>query len=180
MATERRFCRFSRSAPPFGLTEPPEHGFCLSAFLVIDSAEHSSRVLLGRLNPAAPWDHLGALDPERVSAWKDRWMLPSCHLLLGEGPDAAAERILSELTGLGPRELGSPKVVSEVYAPERHPAAKTHWDLEFIYRAQASESELKPHPAWRELRFIETRSLRPTEMARSQGDILQHAGFSLG
>lgn len=181
MTTERRFCRFSRSpaTAAFGVPEVPDDGLCLCAFLVLASAERPTRVLMGKLDPSAPWDHLGALDPERLEAWKDRWMLPSSHLLLREAPQAAAERILREMTPLAPRPLKGPQVASEVYAPERHPQAKEHWDLEFIFRASVSESELKAHPAWRELRFVETSTLTPAEVARAQGDILEHAGLRL-
>jgi ADP-ribose pyrophosphatase YjhB (NUDIX family) len=180
--TDRRFCRFSRSPSTarFGMPEVPDDGLCLSAFVVLSSAEHPSQVLMGQLNPDAPWDHLGALDPERVAAWRDRWMLPASHLLVLESPEAAAVRILVELTGLGPRPLQGPQVGSEVYTPERHPSATHHWDLEFIFRGVASEAEIRPIPPWKELRFVETRTLGRGAMARSQDDVLRQAGFEVG
>jgi ADP-ribose pyrophosphatase YjhB (NUDIX family) len=182
VTTDRRFCRFTNSptTPAFGMREVPADGLCLSAFVVISSAEHPSQVLLGRINPAAPWDHLGALDAERVEAWRGRWMLPSSHLMVLESPDRAAERILRELTGVTPRFLVGPKVFSDVYTPERHPAARQHWDLGFIYRGVAREDEVHPIAPWTELRFVESTTLAPSELARSHGDILREVRFELG
>lgn len=178
MTTERRFCRFSTasSTSAFSLTEIPPDGICLSAFLVVRSAEHPTRVLLGRINPDAPWDHLGALDPERVAHWKDRWMLPASHLIFRESPQEAAERIRVELTGLSARELDGPRVVSDVYAPPRHPTSRQHWDLEFIFRTDAREEELRPISAWSRLEFLDPRSLGPEEVARLHDDVISHAG----
>lgn len=178
MTTDRTFCRFSSSprTAAFSLTEIPPDGICLSAFLVVGSAEPPGRVVMGRLNPDAPWDHLGALDPERIAYWKDRWMLPSSHLLLREAPDAAAERIRRELTGLSARELTGPRVASDVYAPGRHPTATRHWDLEFIYRTTARPNELRPHAAWSRLELVDPSSLGADEFARSHDDILRAAG----
>lgn len=107
-------------------------------------------------------------------------MLPSSHLLQLEAPDDAARRIVRELTGLTLSALDGPIVTSEVYAPRRHPHHGAHWDLEFIYTATAPEAAVGPHPAWSELRFVETRGLDPAQMARSHEDILAHAGLPLG
>lgn len=177
MATERRFCRFSTSASTasFSLTEIPPDGICLSAFLVVRSIEHPTHVLMGRINPDARWDHLGALDPERISHWKGRWMLPASHLIYRESPQEAADRIRRELTGLGPREIQGPRVVSEVYAPPRHPSARQHWDLEFIFHSVAAEKELGPIPAWSRLEFVDPQSLAQGDFARFHDDIISHA-----
>lgn len=182
MTAPRTFCRFAASpaAPEQGRYEVPPDGLCLSAFVVVRSAEHPSRVLLGHVNPAADWGQLGALDPERIAAWKDRWMLPSSHLIQLEGPAEAARRIVRELTGLTIPALDGPLVTSEVYPPRRHPNRGEHWDLEFIFTAAASEADLRPHPAWTELRFVETRGLDPATMARSHEDILAYVGLPTG
>ncbi len=181
MATTRRYCRFSDApgAGAAGTSPVPKDGLCLCAFVVVASREHPARVLLGKLNPAAAWDHLGALDPGRLTAWGGHWMLPSSHLQHLEAPDDAARRIVDELTGLRPRSLDGPKVTSEVYPPARHPDRREHWDLEFIYRTTASEAELRPHSAWTELRFVDVGTLDPGSIARAQDDILRHAGYSV-
>lgn len=181
MPTERQFCRFTAGPadPVHGRYAVPPDGLCLSAFLVVSADEAPSRVLLGRVNPAADWAHLGALDPDRVAAWKDRWMLPSSHLIHLESPLEAAERIARELTPLTLPTFAGPIVTSEVYPPARHPNAGHHWDLEFIFRASAPGATLRPHPAWAELRFVDSRELTPAAMARAHGDILSAAGFPM-
>lgn len=157
----------------------PPDGLCLSAFVVVAAADAPTRVLLGRVNPVADWGHLGALDPERLVAWKDRWMLPSSHLIQLEAPAEAAQRIVREMTPLSIPDLAGPIVTSEVYPSARRPGTGHHWDLGFLFRGTASESALRPHPAWTELRFVETRDLTSAEMARSHEDILAFAGVPL-
>ena len=182
MTTDRAFCRFTAGPadPEHGRYPVPPDGLCLCAFVVVSAAEAPTRVLMGRVDPAANWAHLGALDPERLAAWKDRWMLPSSHLIHREGPTEAADRIVREQTPLAIPTLDGPIVTSEVYPPARHPDRGQHWDLEFIFRATAPEGTLRPHPAWSELRFVETRDLAPSEMARAHEDILAHAGRPVG
>ena len=179
MVTTRKFCRFSRSATAQGLGMPevPADGMCLSAFVVLSSAEHPSSVLLGKIEPSAPWDHLGALDTDRVQAWQYLWMLPASHLLVFESPQEAAARVLREQLRIPSLPLMEPKVVSEVYAPVRFPNAKQHWDIEFIFRGKIPESSIGPLPNWKELEFVDTRSLDDKDMARSHIDILSYAGF---
>jgi len=162
------------------MPEVPPDGLCLSAFVVLASEERPERVLLGKLDPEAPWDHLGALDPSRVAAWRDLWMLPASHLLLLEDPNDAALRILRELVGLPPRPLEGPLVASEVYAPARHPERAHHWDLEFIFRGRVHEREVARPKAWRELTFVDPGPLGPGEFARAHDDILARAGALLG
>src|SRR5437867_12050328 len=91
MATERKFSRFNPVARPMTTHEIPESGFCLSAFLVIGETGHPENILMGHLDPAAPWDHVGALDPERAEANSKGWMLPSAHLMIGESPQTRSE-----------------------------------------------------------------------------------------
>src|SRR6266508_3319837 len=95
MTTDRRFSRFSKSpdTAAFSTTEIPEGGVCLSAFLIVAQAGQPSRILMGHMNPEAPWDHIGALDPKRVEVHSRGWMLPSSHLIFLESPEDAARRI---------------------------------------------------------------------------------------
>lgn len=181
MATDRVFCRFSRSpaTAAFSVTEIPEDGLCLSAFVLLTSREHPTSVLMGHMEPSASWDHLGALDQARVEAHRSGWMLPSSHLLYGESPRSAADRILKEQLGLGPRSLEGPHVVSEVYAPRRFPGRAGHWDLEFLFRGSISEREVASHPAWKELSFVETARAKVSEIARTHEDVLASAGLPL-
>src|SRR2546428_546609 len=98
MTTDRRFSRFSKSpaTAAFSVTEIPDDGVCLSAFLIVTEARDARKVLMGHMNPKAPWDHIGALDPSRVEAHSHGWMLPSSHLIFRESPDDAARRVARE------------------------------------------------------------------------------------
>ena len=187
MTTDRRFARFnagsaiSSGKPDTGaLTtrEVPEGGMCLSSFVVLTEAGGPNRVLLGRLDPGAAWDHIGALDPERVEAHSRGWMIPSSHLILRESPQAAAGRILREQLELEGVRLSGPTVVSEVYAPKRFPHLADHWDLEFVFRGELHAGKPPPRAsAWRELAFVDLGRTKKVEMARSHEDVLESAGF---
>jgi ADP-ribose pyrophosphatase YjhB (NUDIX family) len=181
MTTDRVFCRFSPlpETAAFSVTEVPAQGIGLSSFLLLSPPGAPTSVLLGHMDPRAPWGHLGALDPGRAEAHAQRWTLPASHLILRESPQVAAQRILSEQLDLGPRALTGPEVVSEVGLPVRPPARPGHWDLLFLFRGELPPTELRPHPAWRELRFVDSRSLRREEMGRSHEDVLAAAGFPL-
>ncbi len=100
MVTGRRFAHFKRNVAPPRMKEIPEGGFCISAFVIISKTNSPEQVLVGRINKKAPWDHIGALDPERVERHSKGWMLPSSALMLGEPPKKAAERILKEQIGV--------------------------------------------------------------------------------
>jgi ADP-ribose pyrophosphatase YjhB (NUDIX family) len=179
MATERKFCRFSRTKDASGLVtgEIPEGGFCLSTFLLISKKSSRPNVLLGKINPEANWEHIGALDKRRVELFKEGWMLPSSHLMLYESPQEASRRILREQVGLRDIQLAGPIVISEVYLNPRHTKAENHWDIEFIFTSTYDQEISNLPPVWRELRFVELDSLRKEDIARSHGDIIENAGL---
>ena len=136
-------------------------------------------MLMGHLNPAAPWDHLGALDPSRIEAHRNGWMIPSSHLILLESPNSAAQRILTEQLHLPNVSLEGPSVVSETYIPRRFPELKAHWGLEFLYRGELGSSEPPVSDAWLDLKFVDLARTRRADMARSHEDVLASAGFHL-
>jgi ADP-ribose pyrophosphatase YjhB (NUDIX family) len=186
MTTDRRFARFNAgkstaTGQPDVSTltqrQVPEGGMCLSAFVVLTEAGYPNWVVLGRLNPEASWDHIGALDPERTEVHSKGWMIPSSHLLLGEAPQDAARRILWEQLDLKGVPLTEPSVVSESYTPRRFPDLPSHWDVEFIFRGEIPTAKLPKTPAWTELAFVDVSRTRKSEMARSHEDILESAGF---
>src|SRR2546427_12388328 len=148
MTTDRRFSRFSKSpaTAAFSVTEIPDDGVCLSAFVIVTEARDPRKVLLGHMNPKAAWDHIGALDPSRVEAHSHGWMLPSSHLIFRESPDDAARRVAREQLELPDLVLSGPKVISEVYTPRRLPGTALHWDLEFWFQGQLHAAYV-PHPA---------------------------------
>ncbi|MGI0131488.1 MAG: NUDIX domain-containing protein [Thermoplasmata archaeon] len=180
MATQRVFCRFTRGTEPFSVLAIPEDGICLSSFLVLSPPGEPDHVLAGRMNPAAPWDHLGGLGPERVEAHRHGWMLPSSQLLLGEGPEAAAQRILTEQVG-GIRAILEPvRIASEVYPPRRFPEKRYHWDLQFLFRGTAATAQAPRHPAWTELQFVDVAATPRRDFARSHDEILELVGLAPG
>jgi hypothetical protein len=179
MVTDRRFCRFTRSAEghPFGLRWEEPGGFCLSTFLVLSDAERPSSVLVGRMNPDAPWDHLEGLDAERIEAHRGGWLLPASHLLLRETPDRSARRILDEMLGGASPSLEPARVVSEVYTPRRYPETPNHWDISFVYRGTWTGPAPAVPSVWSELRFVDVGVVRRSEFARSHEDLLDRVGL---
>src|SRR3989475_13307659 len=98
-------------------------------------------------------------------------MLPSSHLMIGESPQAAAERILKEQLGLPALPLKGPFVFSEVYGPQNH------WDLGFIFVGE--RDQVGQHPVLREVSFVDGNATPREEMARYHEDILAHEGAGL-
>ncbi len=177
MTTERRFAAFSKKAAPPRMNEIPDAGLCLSAFIILSRAGHPEEVVLGHLNTEADWEHIGALDCERAERNSKGWMLPSSHLLLEESPKEAARRILTEQLGLEDQQLNGPVVFSEATSTGKvwDVTPYKHWDIEFIFRGE--RNEVMPHPAWRELRFVDLSQTTMDEMARYHEDILAHVGL---
>lgn len=182
MNDPRRFARLrggDRSAGP-GFSVVPSDGMCLSAYLVVRPPSDERKVLLGRLDPSAEWLEVGGLTPDRVRSIGDRWMLPSCHLLLLESPDDAARRIAREqLASELPRVEGL-SVHSEGYRRPGETEGDPHWDLQFVYRVRWSSDRPPVAPVWRELAFRDLDRLPREEIARAQGDVLDLVGLSPG
>jgi ADP-ribose pyrophosphatase YjhB (NUDIX family) len=182
VTTSRRFCRLTRAREgnEFGLLWEEPDGLCLSAFLLLTRGDGPPAVLVGKMNPEAPWDHLGGINDARVRQLTGGWVLPASQLLLREGPDEAARRICRELLGVDPPPLEPPRVVSEVNAPRRHPDARQHWDLHFLYRGRWTGAVPSQPEVWTELRFVELARASPSDFARSHEEILEVAGLPLG
>jgi hypothetical protein len=176
---ERRFTRLRRgsAAENPGASVLPDGGMCLSVFLVLTPPNRPAAVLMGRVDPSAPWGEIGAVDPGRLRAIGDRWMLPSSQLVFFESPDEAARRILREQLASDPVPIHGPAVFSEAYPRPGSSAKDPHWDFHFIYRGDWPSSSPLRAPAWRELAFVDVGQLRPEEMARNQGDVLSLVGL---
>ncbi len=162
-----------------GLRWDQAGGFCLSTFLVLSEEGRPSSVLVGRLNPGAPWDHLEGLDAERTAAHQGGWLLPASHLLLRETPEQSARRILDEMLGGARPSLEPPRVVSEVYTPRRYPENHQHWDLSFLYRGTWRGPPPSVPSVWNELAFVDVRTVRRSEFARSHEEVLPNVGLSV-
>jgi len=167
VTTDRRFAAFSKAAIPPRLKKIPEGGMCISAFVIVSKKGEKGNVLMGRINPSANWDHIGALDTKRAVRVSSGWMLPSSHLMLGETPEGAARRILREQLGIRNMKLQGPLPFADTSGLENH------WDIGIIF---LGESETTPkNPAWRELSFVDP-SVVNKEVVRSQLDVLAYAG----
>jgi len=177
--TERRFARLRRgpvAAYP-GAAEVPDDGMCLSVFLVLESPKAEGVVLVGKLDPSAPWWEIGALDAKRLAAVGDRWMLPSCQLLLFESPDDAARRILKEQLGSGPRPLDGPFVFSDPSRRAGSTSTDPHWDFHFVFRGRWSSASPPRAAPWKHLQFVEIARTDRVDFARAQGDVLELVGL---
>lgn len=168
MGTNRRFAHFKKDVVSPRMKAVPEGGFCISAFLIISKNNNPDQVLMGHINKKAPWDHLGALDPERVERHSKGWMLPSSALILGESPNQASKRILKEQLSLDDRHLEGPLVFSEVYG------SMDHWDLEFLFLGECDE--VPSNEAWSQLKFVDLTKTGRDDIARGHEDILAHVG----
>ncbi len=155
---------------------------CLSTFVLLHPPGRPREVLLGRMDPAGPWEETASLDPERVAAFKDGWVLPACQLLFFEDPAAAARRIAEDLLGRTDIGFGLPQVFSEAYARPRTGAADPHWDLHFVYRAEwpGGDPARSKGRFWRDLQFVEVAAAPRSAFARGHDDILALVGLSPG
>jgi hypothetical protein len=104
-----------------------------------------------------------------------RLMLPSCHLLEYESPDAAARRVAEEQLERRDLDLSGPQVVSDAYG--RPSADGKHWDLDFLYRATWPRGVPLAARPWSRLAFEDPRGLPKARYARAHDDVLRFAGF---
>jgi ADP-ribose pyrophosphatase YjhB (NUDIX family) len=188
MATGRKFCRFPGISSKGELlvtgalpvSEVPEGGLCLSAFLVLYENKSPSKILMGIVNPAAPWDHIGAISGPIIERSHDKWMLPSSHLQIHESPTEAAGRILKEQLGVDETaiSLSKPEVFSDVY--DSWTGSKGHWDMGFVFKGNVSDpSALKmaENKNWKKLDFVDLASIPKYQFARAHNDVLSYAGI---
>jgi ADP-ribose pyrophosphatase YjhB (NUDIX family) len=150
---------------------------CLSAFLVLRPPTGDRRVLLGQIDPRAPWGDLAALNPARIAPLEGRWMLPACQLLFFESPQEAARRILREQLGSSGIPLEGPSVHSEAYRRPEAAGSDPHWDLHFIFEGRWPSDRPPSGAPWKELAFVDPTSVDPAEFGRGHGDVLALVGL---
>jgi ADP-ribose pyrophosphatase YjhB (NUDIX family) len=178
--TERKFSRFRPHAPEGSgaYTEIPAEGLCLSTFALLSEPGRPGSVVMGRLDPSAPWARIGALDRARAEQHQNGWMLPSSHLLHYEPPIEAARRILREqldLTETVP--FSDPTIFSDAYERPNGPPNARHWDLGFLYRGPWPAGQPLRARAWKELAFIDVERTPRIAIARSHADVLDAVGL---
>ncbi len=178
----RRFTRLAPGAPPVGSGRfpVPEDGMCLSTFLILHPPQRPREVLLGRLDPAAPWDSVGGLDPSRIQRWGGLWLLPACQWLFFEEPRASAERIAREMLESPLPPVEGPTVYSDTTQRRTEPGADPHWDIHFLYEGTWPSPEPPRARMWKELRFLDPARVPRSELGRNHGDIVDLVGLSPG
>ena len=182
-ATPRRFARYRPAEGEVAgrrMWAAPRAGLCLSVFVLVGDPKNPNLVVLGRPAASAQWTEIGSLEPAHLESLQDRWLLPACHLVEFETPRAGAERVAREQLGLEHLELRGPEVFSESYPSRIDPESGTHWDLDFLFRADWPRDRELHSPAFKELRLIDTRLVTAPHLGRGHGDILILAGYPLG
>lgn len=176
-----KVCRFRRGAAPDDpdYTDLPEDGLCLNVFLLLRERDASRSVLMGRVDPGAPWDRLGGISAERVRALGARWMLPSRQLRLYEAPAEAARTVAAEQLDLPAATFERPSILSDAWERPQGGSAGLHWDLSFLYPGRWPEGRPPAARPWRELRFLDPSTLDPSEVGRHHLDVLEGAGYTV-
>ena len=153
----------------------PEGGVCISSFVVL---KRRNAILMATVGNVDMWMERFALPPKK-SLWEGKWLLPACHLKYGEHPDKAAERVMEEMLGLKEYSLSSGQVQSHLTKDEEV-AGTRHWDICFVYSASSSAQQIPKKPWFQEISFRDLETLRPSEIGRSQADVLKRFGLELG
>jgi ADP-ribose pyrophosphatase YjhB (NUDIX family) len=150
---------------------------CLSVFLLLGEPGQKDRVVLGHLNPKAPWDRIGALDAARAAQHQKGWTIPSCHLLYYESPADAAQRIAREQLDLSTVDFEGPQVISEAYTRPSGSPNERHWDLGFVFRGTWPAGRPMQADPWTELRYVDVAHTPRSAFARSHADVLDLVGL---
>ncbi len=154
----------------FDAEEPLKDALCVSAFLV---SMNDDGLLLGRMRSPKAWEPLDFVKAKGDAFRGDRWVLPAAHLKMGEHPDAAAKRIVSDQLQAVASSLKLWQVFSFVGAlPER--GQDFHWDLCFVY--QADLELVKEPPCFTELQRVSPSGLSSDMFARGHGEVLEKLG----
>jgi hypothetical protein len=155
----------------------PDDGLCLNAFVMLSPPDNASRVLLGRVDPTAPWREIGGITPQRLAELSTRWMIPSRQLFLFESPQSASQTILREQLEIGPLSLAGPAVFSEAWTRPTPAGEGQHWDLHFVLKGTWPEGRPLRASPWLNLEFHDPAGLDRAKVGRSHLDVLELAGF---
>lgn len=158
----------------------PDDGLCLNVFLILSEPGHPDRVLLGRIDPRAPWETIGGMSRARIDSMGDRWMLPARQLFLFEDPTEAAQAIARDLLELPGLALVGPQVTSEAWERPTPVGAGRHWDLSFLFRGTWPAGRPLRLGPWRELAFLAPGTLTDAQVGRGHLDVLALAHPATG
>ncbi|MCI4360750.1 MAG: hypothetical protein L3J91_03530 [Thermoplasmata archaeon] len=155
----------------------PDDGLCLNAFVMLSPAGTPTQVLMGIVDPTAPWRAIGGVTPQRLRELSTRWMLPSRQLFLFEAPQTAAEVLVKEQLEIDTLELTGPSVYSEAWTRPTPAGTGQHWDIHFVFRGEWPDGRPLRASPWLKLEFHETSRTDRSQVGRGHTDVLELAGF---
>ena len=152
----------------------PKGGVCLSSFLVLRG---KGGILVGKMAKPGIWSEKFLVpEPYAGNAVNSgKWVLPAAHLLFGESPNDAANRILTDQIQVKKTKLSLLEVQSHLSEDPSDPEG-AHWDVCFVHGGTLKGS-VKSVEWFSELRFVGTRNLTSDGFARGHGDVLKELGI---
>jgi ADP-ribose pyrophosphatase YjhB (NUDIX family) len=123
---------------------------------------------------------MASLEEGHLRSIGNRWILPASHLIEFESPTDAAMRILREQLGVTDFRITGPEIFSEVYPSVIDPESGSHWDIHFVFAGNWPSGPAPKSAAWRELAFVDPRSIATADVARGHADILALVGLHVG
>jgi ADP-ribose pyrophosphatase YjhB (NUDIX family) len=171
--------RYARFGPPYRrmYVHVPRGGVCLSAFVAVRNREGG--ILFGRPRINSIWPERGCLPLWRVREIRTNgeWILPASHLLMGESPEAAANRIARIWLGL-PRARPQLVAIDSSSFPTgewagygRTRRRVQHWTLCFLYELRRDRLP-RQSPLWEELEFFSKTEARRLKIGRLHRGLL--------
>lgn len=156
----------------------PKGGTCISVFLVLRKKD---RILVGKMAKPEIWVErflVGeAFAKKYVST--NKWIIPSSHLIFGEKPVDAAQRVLIEQVATTENcKLSLLQVQSHLSQQPTNPE-NAHWDICFIYEGRV-RGEITPSSWFSDLEFKKLRDLKSDDFTRGHGDVLTEIGIIMG
>lgn len=158
--------------------DSPPGGVCLSAFAVLRRGD-AFLALQPRAHEAwkdwAPnWDIYA---PEQLAKQWQLWRLPAAYLREGDHPDDTARRVVEGQLGATVRRLEGPRIV-RFHEPSARFPGTMHWDLCFVYEADAEPAPLAQLPWLSALRWFRPEELRDADFGSSIGDLAKALGLA--
>jgi len=168
-----KFVRYG-PAPRYGM---PEAGFCASSFVLV---RRGAKVLAGIPRKHSKWTKEWApnwlvYDKDRMVDEFQSWRLPASYLYEGEGPDAAARRVLRDQLRIRGTDLGRCLCCS-FYDPSSWFPGRKHYDLCFVYEVRGVTPNATP-PWWQRLEFVDAKVLKNEDLGSGMNDLVKVLRF---
>jgi ADP-ribose pyrophosphatase YjhB (NUDIX family) len=151
----------------------PKGGTCLSSFLVLRG---KGGVLVGKMAKPELWIEKFLVGESFAPkyAQSGKYVIPAMHLIYGEKPEDAANRVLVEQVQAKKSKLRLLEVQSHISGNPNDPDA-AHWDICFVYGGTI-KGKLQCPEWFSELKFVKTRGLTSDDFTRGHGDVLLELG----